>query len=134
MKKVLVVIVILIAVVIMLGLFFTPSSPPPAASESTAAQQARVAKKLERLAFIRNLQTEDLIGSLECHEGGADMTVTPIFLREKPFESKQSIASVAYAYCFGDGDEYSVLTLIDARSGTRRIGEFSPASGGLKMD
>ena len=133
MKKVLAFFVILIGFVVMLRLFFYPS-PPPAASELIAAQQARVAKKLERLAFIRNLQTENLIGSLECHEGGADMTVTPIFLLEKPFESKQSIASVAYAYCFGDGDEYSVLTLRDARSGTKRIGEFSPASGGLKMD
>ena len=133
MKKVLVVFAILFGFVILVRLYFYPS-PPPKSPELIAAQQARVAKKLERLAFIRNLQTENLIGHLECHEGGADMTVTPIFLLEKPFESKQSIASVAYAYCFGDGDEYSVLTLIDARSGTKRIGEFSPASGGLKMD
>ena len=134
MKKVLVVFVILIGFVIMLGLFFTPSSPPPAASESTASQQARVAKKLERLAFIRNLQTEDLIGELECRESGGDMWVTPIFVLEEPFKSKQSIASVAYAYCFGDEEEHSVLTLRDSRSGRKRIGEFSPVSGGLKMD
>lgn len=115
----------------------TPRAKPPKAATSEAASDdpdvAALDKspkmQAERKALLEKLQISGGMTTLDCRANGATMAVTPDF-QQSTFETQQSLASVAWAYCF-DGTELAVVRLVDSRT-RKAYGTFSPA--GLEID
>lgn len=108
-----------------------PSKEHGGTTEVPPVQVATVDKseaaQKKRAELLQELRQRGLFGEVQCRSQGADVTVKPAF-SGLDFGDKQSLVSVAYAYCFDGSDKYIGLNLLDSKT-NKKVGTFSAAFG-----
>jgi hypothetical protein len=107
--------------------------PTTTASRSTLVTDKSPAKQAERKQFIEKIIAQGLIQKVDTTGGSLPkMFVRPSF-NNLDLDTKQSFASVVYAYYFDGSNFTDVVVLRDSRTG-KDIGNYNPNPGGLKLD
>jgi hypothetical protein len=103
------------------------------AAKSAPQVDRSPAKQAERKQFIEKLIAQGLIQKVDTAGGNLPkMFVRPAF-NALDLDTKQSFASVVYAYHFDGSNISDSVVLRDSRSG-KDIGNYNPNLGGLKLE
>ncbi len=107
------------------------AQPPTATAPTTTARHGAPEIQQKRRAFIKNVIAVGLIISIEDNSSITRISVGQKFSMLSS-EDKEDILNVIWAYYKTEDPKKNVVLVIDQKSG-KEIGEYSPASGGLKM-
>lgn len=85
----------------------------------------------KRLAFMQNAIELGIISRIEDNSPVTRVLVGQRFIALS-FDEKEQVLNVVWAYYKTEDPQKNVVLIIDQKSG-KKLGEYSPASGGLKM-
>jgi len=102
-----------------------------ATAPTSTAQHGDPEIQQKRLAFIKNAIALGLIKSINDNSPNTRVRVGPKFISLST-EEKEDILNIVWAYYKTADPQKNVVLVVDQKSG-KKIGEYSPANGGLKM-
>ena len=102
-----------------------------ATAPTSTAQHGDPEIQQKRLAFIKNATALGLIKSINDNSPITRVRVSPKFISLST-EEKEDILNIVWAYYKTADPQKNVVLVVDQKSG-KKIGEYSPANGGLKM-
>ncbi len=127
-------------IVLVLGAvgMFTAGRPPTTGQgsaahiETVATIDKSAAMQRDRKALIDKLIAEQVFLKVEMRGLAPRVWVLPRFA-QATFDQKQSFISAVYAYYFDGSSVSDFVRVIDGMTGNE-IGQFAPASGGLRLN
>jgi hypothetical protein len=105
--------------------------PTPSSEPTSTERRGDPEIQQKRLAFLKNAIDLGLISKIE-DDGPLTRVVIGKQFLSLPFEEKETILNVVWAYYKTEDPQKDVVLVIDRNSGSI-LGEYSPANGGLKM-
>jgi hypothetical protein len=120
-----------IALIVVLFAANAEAVPPATSTNKTSAHRGDPELQQKRLAFMQGAISLGIIARIEDNGPVTRVLIAQRFIALS-FDEKEQILNVVWAYYKTEDPQKNVVLVIDQKSG-KKLGEYSPASGGLKM-
>jgi hypothetical protein len=108
-----------------------PALPAATSANGTSAHRGDPELQQKRLAFMQGAIGLGIISSIEDNSPVTRVLIGQRFIALS-LDEKEQILNVVWAYYKMEDPQKNVVLVIDQKSG-KKLGEYSPANGGLKM-